>query len=229
MCKNILIIDSDLKSSKALKYGLMDAGYHAYYCLTGREGLVHLLKGHYHLVILEIVQPDLLGGEILSIVRKTMKIPAMVVSGSDSLQEKVEVLMAGADDYIVKPFALEEVTARVAVLCRRYDEPMASILPSSVITCGNFMIDLNYKIVFYEGQRLDLTRTEFRLLQYLIENENRVLSKEQIYQYVWKEEPFNSHNSVMCQIYNLRKKIEDDPTKPKYIQTVWGFGYRFVS
>lgn len=228
MCKNILIIDPDLEASKALKYGLVDAGYHAYYCLTGREGLAHLLKGHYHLVILESVQSDLLGREILSVVRKTIKIPTIVISNADSIQEKVDVLLDGADDYIVKPFALEEVTARVAVLCRRYDDLINQIPPSSVTMCGSFMIDLNYKIVFYEGKRLDLTRTEYNLLQYLIENKNQVVSKEQIYQYVWKEEPFNSDNSVMCQIYNLRKKIEDDPARPKYIQTVWGFGYRFV-
>lgn len=113
-------------------------------------------------------------------------------------------------------------------LCRRYEMPEQELKKTSVIFSHGFTIDINYKTAYLDGNPLDLTRKEFELLYYLIANRGRVLSKEQIYQFVWKEEPYNAANSVMCQIYNLRKKIEGNPTEPKYIQTVWGFGYRFL-
>lgn len=124
--------------------------------------------------------------------------------------------------------ALEEVLARMEVLCRRYEkEPEKT--KASVLFCDGFTIDLNYKLALLDGKSLDLTRKKFGLLYYLVVNKGQVLSKDQIFQYVWKEEPYSIENTVMYQIYNLRQKIEVDPAKPKYIQTVWGFGYRFLS
>ena len=227
MQKNILIIERDLKICKFLKYGIAAAGHHAYYCLTGREGLIHLMKGHYNLVILELEMEGISGREILQIVRSRETVPILVISSSDDIQTKVEVFQLGADDYMVKPVALEEVLARMEALCRRYDkEPEKT--KASVLFCDGFTIDLNYKLALLDGRSLDLTRKEFDLLYYLVVNKGQVLSKDQIFQYVWKEEPYSIENTVMCQIYNLRQKIEIDPAKPKYIQTVWGFGYRFL-
>ena len=227
MQKNILIIDRDLDTCKFLKYGIVYAGNHAYYCLTGREGLIHLMKGHYNLVILELEMEGVSGREILQIIRSRETVPILVISSSADLQTKVEAFRLGADDYMVKPVALEEVLVRSEALYRRYEaEPTAT--EASVLFCNGFTIDLNYKLAFLDGKPLDLTKKEFTLLYYLIANKGQVLSKEQIFQYVWKEAPFQVDNSVMCQIYNLRRKIEEDPAKPKYIQTVWGFGYRFL-
>lgn len=227
MQKNLLIIERDLEICKFLKYGIVAEGHHAYYCLTGREGLIHLMKGHYNLVILELEMEGISGREILEIIRSRETIPILVISSSDDIKTKVEAFQLGADDYMVKPVALEEVVARAEALCRRYkkepEEPKASVL-----FCNGFTIDLNYKLAFLDGTVLDLTRKEFGLLYYLVVNKGQVLSKDQIFQYVWKEEPYNIENAVMCQIYNLRRKIETDPAKPKYIQTVWGFGYRFL-
>lgn len=228
MQKNILIIDNDLDECKLLKYGFVDAGYHAYYCLTGREGLVHLLKGHYSLIILDLGMEGIPGHEILQIARSNGTIPILVISSSADLQMKIEAFQLGADDYMVKPPALLEVLARTDALTRRYEPMEPEVVESSVIFCNRFTVDLNYKMAFLDGSPLDLTRKEFSLLYYLIANKGQILSKEQIYQYVWKEEPFNPDNSVMCQIYNLRRKVEENPTRPKYIQTVWGFGYRFM-
>ena len=227
MQKNILIIERDLKICKFLKYGIAAAGHHAYYCLTGREGLIHLMKGHYDLVILELEMEGISGREILQITRSRETVPILVISSSDDIQTKVEVFQLGADDYMVKPVALEEVLARMEALCRRYEkEPERT--KTSVLFCDGFTIDLNYKLALLDGKSLDLTRKEFDLLYYLVVNKGQVLSKDQIFQYVWKEEPYSIENTVMCQIYNLRQKIEVDPAKPKYIQTVWGFGYRFL-
>lgn len=227
MQKNILIIERDLKICKFLKYGIAAAGHHAYYCLTGREGLIHLMKGHYNLVILELEMEGISGREILQITRSRETVPILVISSSDDIQTKVEVFQLGADDYMVKPVALEEVLARMDALCRRYEkEPEKP--KASVLFCDGFTIDLNYKLALLDGRSLDLTRKEFDLLYYLVVNKGQVLSKDQIFQYVWKEEPYSIENTVMCQIYNLRRKIEIDPAKPKYIQTVWGFGYRFL-
>ena len=227
MQKNILIIERDLKICKFLKYGIAAAGHHAYYCLTGREGLIHLMKGHYDLVILELEMEGISGREILQITRSREPVSILVISSSDDIQTKVEVFQLGSDDYMVKPVALEEVLARMEALCRRYEkEPERT--KTSVLFCDGFTIDLNYKLALLDGKSLDLTRKEFDLLYYLVVNKGQVLSKDQIFQYVWKEEPYSIENTVMCQIYNLRQKIEVDPAKPKYIQTVWGFGYRFL-
>ena len=228
MQKNILIIERDLDTCKFLKYGIVNAGNHAYYCLTGREGLIHLLKGHYNLVILELEMEGISGHEILQIIRSRETVPILVISSSADLQRKVGAFQLGADDYMVKPVALEEVLVRSEALYRRYEAEPATV-ESSVLFCNGFTIDLNYKLALLDGKSLDLTKKEFTLLYYLIANKGQVLSKEQIFQYVWKETPFQVDNTVMCQIYNLRRKIEKDPAKPKYIQTVWGFGYRFLS
>lgn len=152
----------------------------------------------------------------------------MVISSSNDIQTKVEVFQLGADDYMVKPVALEEVLARMEALCRRYEKEPENP-KASVLFCDGFTIDLNYKLAFLDGKSLNLIRKEFDLLHYLVVNEGQVLSKDQIFQYVWKEEPYSIENTVMCQLYNVLQKIEVNPAKPKYIQTVWGFGYRFLS
>lgn len=228
MHRNVLIIDSCLDYCKQLKYGILAAGYNAYYCLTSKEGLIHLLKGHYSFVILETNLLEISGWEVLQIIRSKEEIAILIISDSNHLKDKIKAFSMGADDYMVKPVALEEVLARLEALCRRYKrEPVET--KASVLFCDGFTIDLNYKLALLDGKSLDLTRKEFDLLYYLIANKGQVLSKDQIFQYVWKEEPYNIENAVMCQIYNLRQKIEIDPTKPKYIQTVWGFGYRFLT
>lgn len=228
MKRKILIIDNELEACKKLKYALLDAGHYAYYCLTGREGLIHLLKGHYNLAILETGIDDSFGSDMIPIIRREGTTPILVVSSSNRLEDKVTALRSGADDYIVKPVEIEEILARIDALCRRYEGQKKPVPQTSVLFSGRFTVDLNYRTIFHNGLRLDLTRKEFRLLHYFIVNKEQTLSKEQIYQYVWKEEPFNSDNSVMCQVYHLRQKIEKIPTKPKYIQTVWGYGYRFI-
>lgn len=229
MKKNILIIDKDLETCKILKYGILEAGHHAYYCLSGREGLIHLMKGHYSLVILELEMTGIAGRDILQIIHSRETIPILVIARSNALHDKVNAFQLGAADYMVKPVALEEVIVRVEALYRRYESSKPSVTESSVLFCSGFTIDLNYKVALLDGKQLELTRKEFDLLYYLAANKGQVLSREQIFRYVWKEAPFSVDNTVMCQIYNLRRKIEEDPTRPKYIRTVWGFGYRFVS
>lgn len=228
MKKNVLIMERSLMICKTLKYGIVDLGHHAYYSLTGREGIIHLLKGHYNVVILGFEMADISSRDLLQIIRARDDIPIIVISSSDQLQDKVEALRLGADDYLVNPVALEEVAARIEALCRRCEASKQETQKSSVLFCHGFTVDTNYKTAYVDGKRLDLTRKEFELLYYMIANKGRVLSKEQIYQFVWKEEPYNAENSVMCHIYNLRKKIEKNPAAPRYIQTVWGFGYRFL-
>lgn len=229
MQKNILIMDRDLKICKLLKYGFVNAGHHAYYCLSGREGLIHLMKGHYDFVILDFEMEDIPGHEILQIARSKETVPILVLSASSELQSKIEAFRLGADDFMVKPVALLEALARADALTRRYESAKIPVVESSVLFHNGFTIDRNYKVALLDGKQLDLTRKEFEILYYMIANKGQVLSKNQIYQYAWKEEPFNTDNSVMCQIYNLRKKIEENPAEPKYIQTVWGFGYRFLA
>lgn len=229
MQKNILIIDNDLKVCKKLKYGIAATGHHAYYCLTSREGLIHFMKGHYNFVILELYLEGISGRELIPILRSRETIPILVISSSNEVQDKLDTFALGADDYMIKPLDVKEVIARIKVLGRHFDSQKEAEPEHSVLFCNDFTIDLNYMTAFLKGKKLDLTRKEFKLLYYLISNRGQVVSKEQIYQYVWQEEPFNVANSVMCQIYNLRKKIEENPAAPKFIQTVWGFGYRFLA
>lgn len=225
MQKNVLIIDNDLDSCQRLIEYLTE--YDMYYCLSGKDGLIHLMKGTFNFLILEIELAGISGWDVLSILRETSTIPVLILSKSNALEDKVRALDLGADDYMVKPYHEEEVAARIRAICRRYENVIGEREKGSIIYNRDFILDLNQKLAFLKGKRLKLTKKEFTLLYYFIVNKNQVLSKEQIYDFVWCEDGDNPDNSVMCQIYGLRRKIEEEPSKPQYIQTVWGFGYRF--
>lgn len=227
MQKNMLIIDNDLESCKVLKQCFTEMGYQIYYCLTGKEGLIHLMKGSFDFLILEIVLAGISGWDILSILNETVTIPVLILSVSDLLEDKVRALDSGADDYMVKPYHVDEVAARVRAIYRRCENAGKREGKNSIIYSNDFIIDFTQKVAFMKGRRLKLSKKEFNLLYYFIINKNQVLSKEQIYNYVWNDEGDNLENSVMCQIYSLRRKIEVNPSEPEYIKTVWGFGYRF--
>lgn len=196
----------------------------------GAEGL-ELVSEHdsaYSLIILDVMMPDIDGFQVLQKIRETSNVPVLMLTAKSDEEDKVAGLRMGADDYLTKPFSLNELMARVNSLIRRF----TTLNPTSTIdinnlTLKNMVIDKENRIVSINAVPVDLTSKEFDLLYFLASNKGRVFTKKQIYTHVWAEEYAFDDNNIMSFISKLRKKIEPDPEHPFYILTVRGVGYRF--
>lgn len=227
MSKSILIIDDDPQLCRLLKKCMETEGYKADYAHTGSEGL-RLIKNHdYHLIILDIMMPQMDGIATLTEIRKIRNTPVLMLTAKGDEMDKVLGLRAGADDYLTKPFSLSELSARVQSLIRRY---MVLGALSEKPRCLNFdslVIEPAYRRALYNGRDLALTGKEYDLLYFLASHPGQIFTKKQIYRNVWQDEYAYDDNNVMVHIRRLRKKIEPDPQKPIYILTAWGMGYKF--
>lgn len=178
-----------------------------------------------HLVLLDIMMPGLDGFQVLRKIREESKVPAIMLTARSEDYDKILGLELGADDYITKPYNPLVVMARIkAQLRRSYDYHEEK--PEEVLTCGDVAINTTEGTVTKDGTLLDLTKTEYRILEYLIRNKGRILTKQQIFSYAWGDEYISDDSTVMVHISNLRAKIEDDPKSPKLLKTVKGLGYK---
>ena len=170
--------------------------------------------------------PYIDGIEVLRKIREKSTLPVIILSAKDEEADKVIGLSMGADDYIIKPFSVRELLARVKAQLRRSGDYNNSEVENPILQYDELKLDtLNYKI-FKNDQELSLTKKEFELLKLFLSNPNRVFTKAQIFNSVWENEYLNDDNTVMVHIKRLRNKIEDNPNVPKYIMTVWGIGYK---
>lgn len=227
MKKHILIIDDDAELCRLLKKCMETEGYEADIAHNGIDGLNMINKFNYHLIILDVMMPEMDGFSTLDHIRKSKNTPVLMLTAKNNEMDKVLGLKSGADDYITKPFSLSELTARVQSLIRRY-VVLGSIQekPDSIIF-GQLVIDPAHMRVTYKGEDIVLTGKEYDLLLFLSSNPGQIFTKKQIYQNVWKDEYAYDDNNIMVHIRRLRKKIEPDPDNPVYILTVWGMGYKF--
>lgn len=223
----ILLIDDDADLCRLLSDNLKTEGYDVFACHDGISGLEEFHRTEYELVVLDIMLPLKNGYDVLREIRKGSGVPVLMLTARDSEGDKVSGLRMGADDYLTKPFGNSEFLARVSALLRRYTVLNAGSTVNSRITAGNLTIDVSKREVYKEQKRLELTAKEFDLLLFLARNKGRVFTKKQIYQAVWEEEYAFDDNNIMVHIRRLRKKVEDNPDNPEYIQTVWGVGYKF--
>ncbi|ALC83544.1 MULTISPECIES: response regulator transcription factor [Bacillus] len=227
MQKKILIIDDDTELCRLLKKCMESEGYKSEIAHTGKEGLKLLAGEEYHLVILDVMMPEMDGMSVLAHIRKTKNTPVLMLTAKGNEMDKVLGLKAGADDYMTKPFSLSELTARVESLIRRYMVLGAALQQPRSLTFGSLVIDPAYMRATLDDEDVSLTGKEFDLLYFLASNAGQIFTKKQIYKHVWQNEYAYDDNNIMVHIRRLRKKIEPDPANPIYILTAWGMGYKF--
>ena len=219
----ILIVEDDHKIAGAIKKGLEQESYAVDMAYEASEGLSSALTGEHDLIILDRMLPGLIDGvEICKEVRANgIHTPVLMLTAKDQVQDRVTGLNAGADDYLVKPFAFEELLARLRALLRRPQDTLESILK-----LDDLELDLNSSEVRRAGTKVQLSSKEFALLEYLLRNQNRVLSKSNIMSHVWDFDADILPNTVEVFIGYLRTKVDKPFKGPKLIQTVRGFGYK---
>lgn len=219
----ILVIEDEIKLAKLIKQVLEDEQYQVDIAQDGERGLEMALVGSYDLLILDLMLPKLDGLEICRVLRQERRaIPVLMLTARDAVQDRVLGLDAGADDYLVKPFAFDELLARVRALLRRRVHPEDPA--NNLLRVADLELDPVRHNAWRKSKRLDLTAKEFALLEYLIQNAGQVLTREQIINHVWAYDFEATSNVVDIYIHYLRNKI-DDPFSQKLIKTVRGVGY----
>lgn len=228
MQNRVLIIDDDTELCALIKKCVIQLGWEADIAYTGKAGLAKIAEQNdaYCLVILDVMLPGINGFLVLSELRKNSMVPVLMLTAKDTQTDKVMGLRLGADDYLTKPFSLNELMARMESLIRRYTS-FNQAVPMDALTFKTLVIDKENRTVCRKGESIDLTGKEFDLLLFLASNKGRVFTKKQIYTQVWKNEYAFDDNNIMSFISKLRKKIEPDADRPFYIRTVHGVGYRF--
>lgn len=228
----VLIIDDDKELCTLMKKCIEQENLSAMLAHGGIEGL-HLIDENKSdnsllLIILDVMMPDIDGFQVLKKVRETSNIPVLMLTAKSGEDDKVSGLRLGADDYLTKPFSINELMARVNSLIRRYTTLNPTFMNDiECIKLRDMMIDKANRIVLINDIPVELTSTEFDLLTFLASNKGRIFTKKQIYTQVWEDEYAFDDSNIMSFISKLRKKIEPDPEHPFFILTVRGVGYRF--
>lgn len=226
---NILLIEDDPSISEMVKNYLISDGFKVVTAFNGEEGINEFLRDSFDIVVLDIMMPKLNGMEVMKVIREKSTVPILIMSAKDTDVDKAIGLGLGADDYISKPFSMVEFSARVKAAIRR--GKMYSYSPSNQeevksINFHEISLDLNNFSVTKNGEKIQLTSKEFDILKLFITNPNRVFTKAQIYNLIWNDEYYGDENVINVHVRRLREKIEEDASKPKYIKTLWGIGYR---
>lgn len=226
----VLMIDDDKELCSLIKKCLDNEGMSTLVAFSGSMGLKDLEenKDNLSLIILDVMLPDLDGFSILKRIREISNVPVLMLTAKNSEEDKIIGLRTGADDYLTKPFSINELTARVDSLIRRFTtlNNIHDIQKGHLIFKG-MKIDIDNRTVCVNDKQIDLTGKEFDLLLFLANNKGRVYTKKQIYTQVWDDEYSFDDSNIMSFISKLRKKIEQNPDNTFYIQTVRGVGYRF--
>ncbi|AOY13921.1 DNA-binding response regulator [Bacillus sp. ABP14] len=226
----ILIADDDKEIRNLLKIYLERELYMVDTAINGDEALQLFNQNNYNLVILDLMMPKVDGIEVCRKLRDKTNVPILMLTAKDHEVDKILGLSIGADDYITKPFSIHEVIARVKALMRRFLVlgSDANIHEKTTLTFKGLLIDLNTYTVHTNKEEINLTGKELELLKFFTSNPGQVFTKTQLFRNVWDNNYIEDDNTVMVHIRKLRKKIEVDPSNPKFIQTVWGIGYKFV-
>lgn len=222
---SILIVEDDKEINNLIYEALKKENYNIVQSFDGKEA-IEKYNENVQLVILDLMLPFIDGIEVLRIIREKSNLPVIILSAKEEETDRIIGLSMGADDYMVKPFSVRELTARVKAQLRRYINYNEKKEENSVLQYNDLKLDtLNYKAYKAEDE-ISLTKKEFELLKLFLSNPNRVFTKANIFNSVWENEYLNDDNTVMVHIKRLRNKIESNPNAPKYIVTVWGIGYK---
>ena len=229
MTYNILVCDDDKEIVDAIEIYLVQEGFHVLKAYDGEQALEILKKEEVHLLILYLMMPKLDGIHAMMKIREDSSIPIIVLSAKTQDTDKILGLNLGADDYVAKPFNPLELIARVKSQIRRYTNfgsAGEAQNPEKVYSTGGLVINDDRKEVTVDGEPVKLTRIEYNILLFLVQNKGKVFSIDQIYEQIWQEEAFGADNTVTVHIRHIREKIEIDPKNPKYLKVIWGIGYK---
>lgn len=216
--KNILIIEDDPKIRRYLELELVHEGYKVDLAEDGQIGLELFRENNYSLILLDLMLPQMSGEDVCKVIRTESNIPIIVLTAKDEIFSKITLLDLGADDYITKPFVIDELLARMRVIFRNKQ----TFIDKKIIKFENLSLNLSTKEVFLDSTPITLTKTEYNLLHYLMINKNLVLTRENILENVWGYDYFGDGKIIDMYIKALRKKLDPDS---KYIKTIRGFGY----
>lgn len=228
----ILVVEDEDDIREGIRILLKGEGYTVLEAATGEEALDQL-NAAIDLIILDIMLPGISGLQVCDEVRKASAVPILFLTAKAQESDKTIGLMAGGDDYMIKPFSYAELIARVKALIRRYREyrgktQSVTLDSDQMLASGRLKLALDRNEVWKDDEPVDLTEIEYRILALLMEHPRRLFSTQNIYESVWDEPyTYNANNLIMVHIKKLRHKIEDDPKKPAFIRNVWGKGYRY--
>ena len=223
---NIVVCDDEKDIAAALEIYLAAEGYRVLKAENGREALSLAAKEEVHLMLLDIMMPQIDGLETLAKLREFSNIPVIFLTAKGEDTDKILGLNIGADDYITKPFNPVEVLARVRSQLRRYLQLGGGSVRPTCYVIGGIELDDNAKTVTVDGEAVSLTPKEYDILRFLMQNAGTVFSPAEIYRRVWDDIPLNAAGAIAVHIRHLREKIEINPAEPRYLKVVWGKGYK---
>ncbi|GGB69052.1 response regulator transcription factor [Fictibacillus barbaricus] len=221
----ILVIEDDDDINELLCKIVLNSGYIPQPCFSGTEAKLYLEKEEWDLILLDLMLPGLTGEELLREVNEKSNSPVIIISALEEQQKKIEILRAGADDYITKPFDLEEVSARIDSHLRRYKR-LATPKQTSELKYKDISINTESKEVTVNGRVLSLTAREYAILALLISSPQKIFTRTNLFESIWSEDYLGDENTVNVHMSNLRSKLSRANPDKEYIQTIWGMGYR---
>lgn len=222
----VLVCDDDIAIQNSIKIYLENDGYNVLTASDGEECIKKVENNEVHCLILDIMMPKIDGLNAMMKIRENKNIPIILLSAKSEDTDKITGLSFGADDYVTKPFNPLELLARVKSQIRRYSTLGSMQKTDSQLVTGGLVLDTKSKRVTVDGEEVHLTAREYKILEYLMQNMNVVLTSSQIYEAVWNEASFGIEKTVTVHIRNIREKIEINPKEPKYLKVVYGLGYK---
>lgn len=223
---NILVCDDEKDIVSALKIYLASDGYQIFEAYNGKEAIEVVKNNDIHLVLMDIMMPEMDGIQTMVKIRTLSNIPVILLTAKGEDNDKVLGLMVGADDYITKPFNPVEVQARVKSQLRRYMQLGGGNVQKTTLVIGGIALNDVAKEVTLDGDSVSLTPTEYDILKFFMQHPGEVFSPKQIYQKVWEDVPYSTENTVAVHIRHLWEKLEINPAEPRYLKVVWGQGYK---
>lgn len=224
--KRILIIDDEPEITSLLHDSLKIEGYDVFSANSGVDGIIQAKRCNPHLIITDIMMPDISGYEVVKILREEFDVPILLLSAKQSETDKVYGLSIGADDFIIKPFSIKELKARILSQFRRLKRENSNTNKRTVVKFEKLHIDFVSQKIYYDSKEISLTNREFEIIKLLCLHPGQTYSREEIYHEVWNEDPFNTSQTVTEHIKKIRKKLHCFHCE-KYIKTVWGMGYKW--
>jgi two-component system response regulator RegX3 len=221
----VLVVEDEQSLREPLVYLLEKEGYEVFDAADGNTAIDLFKANNPDIVLLDLMMPGMSGNEVCRVIRQSSNVPVIMLTAKDSEIDKVVGLEIGADDYVTKPYSTRELLARMKAVLRRNSEPTP--VTDGLLEGGPVSMDVDRHLVFVNGQKVAMPLKEFELLELLLENRNRVLTRAQIIDRVWGSNYFGDTKTLDVHVKRIRSKIEDDPARPVHLVTVRGLGYKF--
>ncbi len=221
----VLVVEDEINMREALVFLLRSEGYTVLEAEDGEQGLTLFAAEGADLVLLDLMLPKLSGKDVCKAIRAQSDVPIIMLTAKDTEIDKVIGFEIGADDYVTKPYSKNELLARMKAVLRRNGGPKEAV--DGILEAGPVRMDIDRHIVYFKGEKVSMPLKEFELLELLLENKNRVLTRGQIIDQVWGSNYFGDTKTLDVHVKRLRSKIEEDPARPQHLLTVRGLGYKF--